>query len=116
MPDRFTGLGCFPGTVELELKENAEPVIHTPQRCPIHLKSEIQSELDKMEQQGIIERIPQGQPTEWLSSLAYPRKKDGTLRVCLDQRDLNQAIKPQKMLHKRNQHLFLRNDLQCEKC
>jgi hypothetical protein len=46
-----------------------------------------------MEQQGIIEKIPQGQPTEWLSSLAYARKKDCTVRVCLDPRNPNQAIK-----------------------
>ena len=46
-----------------------------------------------MESQGIIEKIPQGQPTEWLSSLAYSRKPSGKLRVCLDPRDLNKNIK-----------------------
>ena len=52
-----------------------------------------QVRLGEMESQGIIEKIPQGQPTEWLSSLAYSRKPSGKLRVCLDPRDLNKNIK-----------------------
>ena len=30
-------------------------------------------------------------PTEWVSSITYPRKPDGTLCICLDPRDLNRA-------------------------
>ena len=70
-PDRFKGLGKFPGKVRIELKDDAQPVVHAPRRCPIHLKGEIQKALEQMESQDIIEKIPQGQPTEWLSSLAY---------------------------------------------
>ena len=29
---------------------------------------------------------------EWLSSLTYPQKPDGSLHICLDPRDLNKAI------------------------
>ena len=31
-------------------------------------------------------------PTEWVSSVTYPRKPDGTLCICLDPRDLNKTI------------------------
>ena len=34
-PDRFEGIGKFPGTYHIYLKENAIPVVHTPQKCPI---------------------------------------------------------------------------------
>ncbi|ELU18421.1 hypothetical protein CAPTEDRAFT_110919, partial [Capitella teleta] len=56
-------------------------------------KDEIQAALDDMENMGIISKLPQGQPTEWLSSLAYARKSNGKLRVCLDPRDMNRAMK-----------------------
>ncbi len=93
-PDRFQGLGRFPREAKLELKPNAEPVVHAaPRRCPIHLKGEIQRALNEMEKQEIISKIPAGQPTEWLSSLGYARKSNGKLRVCLDPRDLNANLK-----------------------
>ena len=92
-PDRFEGQGCFSGTVKLELKDDSEPVVQAPRHCPTRLNDEIQAELDKMEQQGIIEKIPQGHPTERLSSLAYAHKKDKSLRVCLDHRLLNEVLK-----------------------
>ena len=31
-------------------------------------------------------------PTEWVSSLEYPTKPDGSHRICLDPHDLNKAI------------------------
>ncbi|ELU15521.1 hypothetical protein CAPTEDRAFT_29505, partial [Capitella teleta] len=80
-PEAFRNLGKFPGKAKLELKKDAHPVIHAPRRCPGHLKDEIQSTLDDMENMGIISKLPQGQPTEWLSSLAYARKSNGKLRV-----------------------------------
>ena len=46
-----------------------------------------------MEQQGIIIKVTEGQPTDWVDSLVYQRKKNGKLRICLDPKDLNKAIK-----------------------
>ena len=34
-PDRFEGIRKFPGTYHIYLKEDAIPVVHTPQKCPI---------------------------------------------------------------------------------
>ena len=34
-PDQFKGIGKFPGTYHIYLKEDAIPVVHTPQKCPI---------------------------------------------------------------------------------
>jgi len=92
-PDRFTGLGKFPGKYKIHMKENAVPIVQAPRRCPINLRTEIQTELDSMERDGIICKIPTAQPTEWLSNLAYARKPNGKLRVCLDPRNLNQCIR-----------------------
>ena len=34
----------------------------------------------------------QTEPTPWVSSLTYPKKANGKLRICLDPKDLNKAI------------------------
>ena len=43
-----------------------------------------------MEQLQII--TPVTRPTEWVSSITYPTKPDGSLIICLDPHDLNNAI------------------------
>ena len=43
-----------------------------------------------MVQQGIITK--QTEPTPWVSSLTYPKKANGKLRICLDLKDLIEAI------------------------
>ena len=45
-----------------------------------------------MEVQGVIAKINEGEPTAWVNSLFYRRKPDGSLRICLDPKDLNKAI------------------------
>ena len=44
-----------------------------------------------MEQTGVIRKVTE--PTDWVSSLAYAQKKRGVLRLCLDQRHSNKALK-----------------------
>jgi len=53
-------------------------------------------ELDKMEDMGVIDKVEK--PTEWVSALAFSRKSNGKLRICLDPKDLNKAI--QRTYHK----------------
>ncbi len=92
-PDRFEGLGKFPGQYHLQVKPDVEPVIRPARKYPIHLKPEIQDEINKMVELDVIEPVPMGECTEWLSALAFSRKDSGKLRVCLDPKDLNEAIK-----------------------
>ncbi|RXN18696.1 Retrovirus-related Pol polyprotein from transposon 297 [Labeo rohita] len=44
----------------------------------------------ELEIRGVISKV--SKPTPWVSSLCITEKKNGTLRVCLDPRDLNRAI------------------------
>lgn len=90
-PDRFEGIGKFPNKYRITLKDDAQPVVHPPRKYPIQLKDELKTELDKMEELGII--TPVTEPTDWVSSLAFSRKDNGKLRICLDPKDLNKAIK-----------------------
>lgn len=90
-PDRFEGIGRFDGEYHITIDKNVPPVVHAPRRCPIHIKDEIKAELDKMRKLGVITEVDQ--PTDWVSSVAYSKKSNGSWRICLDPKDLNNAIK-----------------------
>ncbi|XP_041379666.1 uncharacterized protein K02A2.6-like [Gigantopelta aegis] len=89
-PDRFQGIGKCPGEFHITLEADAEPVVQPPRKYPIQLKDELKTELDKMESLSVITKVQE--PTDWVSSIAFSRKSNGKLRVCLDPKDLNKAI------------------------
>ena len=90
-PDRFEGIGKFPGTLHIYLKEDAIPLVHTPQKCLIAIRPPVDKKLDKLLEQEVI--VPVTEPTDWVSSLAYLWKADGDLRTCLKPTHLNKAIR-----------------------
>ena len=89
--DVFSGFGGLDGTVSIQIKENAVPVIHAPRRVPYAIKDKVKAELDKMEMMKVIEKVEE--PTDWVNSLVIAEKPNGKLRLCLDPKDLNEAIK-----------------------
>ena len=90
-PDIFDGIGNLPGKFHITLKDEHQPVIQPPRKYPICIQKELKHELDQMETLGVIGKVTE--PTDWVNSLAFSRKKNGKLRVCLDPKDLNTAIK-----------------------
>ena len=88
--DVFTGLGCMKGKVAIRLKDDVKPVIHPPRTVPIALKEKLRVELNRMEELGVIAK--QVEPTEWVNSLVTVVKPNQDLRVCIDPKDLNEAI------------------------
>ncbi len=61
-------------------------------RIPFHLRKKLDTELDKLERQGIIE--PVDGPTPWVSPLVVtPKPKNpDEIRLCIDMRQPNRAI------------------------
>ena len=92
-PQLFDGIGKFPGKYHINIDSSAKPVIHPPRRVALSLKSPLKSELDRMSNSTIITKLKEGEPTEWVNSMVYREKKDGSLRICLDPKDLNKYIK-----------------------
>ena len=59
-------------------------------KVPIESKEAIDKELDYLIEEEII--TEQVEPTPWVSSVTFPRKPNGEVRVCLDPSNLNKAI------------------------
>ena len=89
-PNQFDRIGKLQTIHKLTVDPNIPPRIDPPRRTSIALKDKIKCELDKMVRDDVICKIEE--PTEWVSSLMYVTKKDGSLRVCLDPRALNKAL------------------------
>ena len=66
-------------------------MIHPPRRVPEALREPLKRELDALIKQGIIAKVDES--TDWVNSLVCVTKRNGKLRICLDPKDFNCAIK-----------------------
>ena len=89
-PNSFNCIRDMKGEYDIKTSPTVPPVQHRRQKVPIEYKEEIEKELAEMVWQRIITK--QTEPTPWVSSLTYPKKANGKLRICLDPKDLNKAI------------------------
>ena len=89
--DSFGEIGTLPKIHHIHVDPEVMPVVHPPRRVPVTLHEKLKAELDRTERLKIIERV--FELTEWVSSLVVVQKPNGKLRICLDPKDLNKAIK-----------------------
>ena len=75
----------------MKVDSSVTPVIKPPRKIPVGLEESVEKELDRMEQEGVI--TPVSEPTDGVSQMVATKKKNGEIRVCLDPRHLNQALK-----------------------
>ncbi|XP_028412533.1 uncharacterized protein K02A2.6-like [Dendronephthya gigantea] len=78
------------GKHHIEVDPNIKPVIHPPRKVPAALRHRILKELERMVDLGVIEK--QSEPTSWVNSMVTVVKPN-KLRICIDPRDLNRAIR-----------------------
>ena len=98
----FEGIGCFPGDpYKFHLKPDHKPARHAPRKVPVHLEKAFKEEIDSLVSQGILEEVKEH--TDWVNSYVIVEKDTGNahapnhtikkkLRICLDPRDLNEAL------------------------
>ena len=66
---------------------DARPIKQTPRRTPMHLRDEVEQQLNDMLDNNIIR--PSSSP--WGSPVVLAKKKDGSVRFCIDYRKVNEV-------------------------
>lgn len=87
----FNGIGTLKNfEVKLHIDDTVTPVAQNPRRIPFHIRQKVSDALNKLESDGIIEKVSGATP--WVSPLVVIPKKDGVIRLCVDMRMANKAI------------------------
>ena len=89
--DIFRGGGKLEGDLHLEIDPHVPPVQLPTRKVPIAIKEKLKEELDRLE--GLNLTTPVNVPTSWISATIITLKKNGNVRLCVDLKPLNQALK-----------------------
>ena len=90
-PRVFTGLGTMQGVYTIKLHANAQPrAIYVARNVPIPLREKVHVELSRMEKLGVISRVDE--PTPWCSGMVVVPKSNGSVRICVDLKALNDSV------------------------
>ena len=71
------------------LRPGAVPARHKLRRLPCSVRDEVGRELDRLQEEGVIEQV---EASDWIHPMVVSRKKNGKLRLCVDLRDLNRQV------------------------
>ena len=79
------------GTVKMHIETGkCSPIKKRPYRTPLNNRRIVDNAIDEMLEAGIIERSK----SAWAFPLVVVKKKDGSQRMCVDFRSLNQIVQP----------------------
>lgn len=77
--------------MHLEIDPNVKPIQLPVRKVPVAVKEKLKFELDRLSDLEII--TPVQVPTEWISATVVVMKPDGRIRLCIDPKPLNKALK-----------------------
>src|SRR6266516_3134093 len=89
--DLFQGIGKLEGKLYLVVDPSVPAVCVPLRKLPVPIKEKVRTELLSMVESGIIE--PVNEPSEWISALVVVAKANGGIRLCVDTKPLNKALK-----------------------
>ena len=84
-------IGTLNTTHHIDVKGNVKLVVTPVRKVPHAFKAKLEKELKRMVDLDIIDLIDK--PTDWVNGLLIVEKPNEKLRICLDPRPLNNAIK-----------------------
>ena len=83
-------VGLLEGEYHIRLDPQADPIQHAPRRVPVARREGLRETLDDLVKREVL--APVTRPTPWVSSMVAVDKPDGRMRICLDPKELNEAI------------------------
>ena len=69
---------------------DAPPVKQQPRRVPLRIREQVEAQKEKMLANGVIEESS----SPWCSPVVLARKRDGSIRFCVDLRAVNSVTRP----------------------
>ncbi|GFR78250.1 transposon Ty3-I Gag-Pol polyprotein [Elysia marginata] len=80
--------------VKLHIDDKVQPRLQAHRRVPYHVRKDLEKELKHLKEQDIIKDVVG--PTPWVSLNVVVPKNTGGVRLCLDIREANKAIKRER--------------------
>ena len=90
----FGGVGNK--VVKLHIDPDVTPRQQPHRRIPFHVREDFEKELQRLARLDIIGKVDG--PTPWISRIVVVPKKSGEVRICVDMREANKAIRREKHL------------------
>ena len=87
--------------IKLHTDPQMNPKQQSHRRIPFHVRKDVEKELERLERLDIIEKVDG--PTPWVSPIVVVPKDSREVRICVDMREANRAVKREK-------HLMLTTD------
>ena len=87
-------IGTLEGCVSLQVNPDITPTALPARQVPIALRDQVKKELERLQKLQVI--TPVTAPTDWVSQLVTVHKRDNSVRLCLDPRPLNEALKRER--------------------
>lgn len=81
-------------TTLIQVRPAVEPKIQPASKFFFAVRDQLRETLEKLESQGVIASVDS--PTDWVNNLVVTKKTNGGIRICLDPKSLNQAIKTER--------------------
>ncbi|CAC5394582.1 unnamed protein product [Mytilus coruscus] len=77
--------------LKIYINKNVKPIAQPTRRLPFNIRKSVEEKLCELEEMDVIERV-EG-PTEWVSPLVVVPKRNSEIRICVDMRRANEAVK-----------------------
>ena len=96
-PDLFQRRGCVSNySIKIEMKEGARVTQQKGRRIPVQLYSYKNREINNLLEKGHIERVDTIKDDVFIQPVVVTVKKDGSVKIALDARALNESIAKNK--------------------
>ena len=80
----FNGIGCFEGSLSLQLKLDSKPYQAPPRHVAYALQKPLKEELQQVQELDIIMPLGVDETAEWCNSFVLVPKANGKVWLCLD--------------------------------
>lgn len=93
-PQLFNGIGKACSIIHKPVvNAQVTPRVQAMRRIPFSLKEKVTAELKRLETEGIIEKTD---ASPWVSNIVVVEKSNGQIRLCVDLREVNKAVIPDR--------------------